>query len=125
MIRYVIPALVIAFTIFAFVDVLLTEDSRVRGLPKAIWAIIVIILSPIGGIIWFILGKEPAGRVAPPAAGRGGPVAPDDDPDFLYRLRMREAQDERIRQLERELADLDDDQPDGGRPDGDRPDSSR
>ena len=38
-------------------------------------------------------------------------VAPDDDPTFLSGLRREEEQNERIRQLEQELSDLDDDPP--------------
>lgn len=103
----VLAVVEIAFLIFSFVDVLLTDDSRVRGLPKVVWVFVVILVTPIGGILWFLLGKEPAVRAA-----RATPVAPDDDPDFLRRLGTQEDQDERIRRLEQELADLDDDQPD-------------
>ncbi len=101
----------IAFMIFAFVDVLLTQDWRVRGVPKIVWLVIVLLLSPIGGILWFFVGKEP---VDSPVARQHREVAPDDDPDFLARVRMKDDQDERIRELERQLAELDDEQPDSG-----------
>jgi hypothetical protein len=39
-------------------------------------------------------------------------MAPDDDPAFLRSLGSDQEQDERIRQLEQELADLDDDSKD-------------
>jgi hypothetical protein len=42
-----------------------------------------------------------------------GPVAPDDDPDFLRKLGREKAMEDRIEQLERELRDLDDDPPKG------------
>ncbi|CAN5178747.1 PLD nuclease N-terminal domain-containing protein [soil metagenome] len=102
----------LAFMIFAFVDVLLTQDWRVRGVPKVVWLIIVVLLSPIGGILWFFVGKEPVDAQAAPPQRRQ--VAPDDDPDFLARMRLRDEQDERIRKLEQELAELDDEQPDSG-----------
>jgi hypothetical protein len=95
----------IALVIFSFVDVLLTQKWRIRGVPRAVWAVIVVLLSPIGPILWFTLGKEPL-----PKGTVSG--APDDDPTFLANLRRDEDQDERIRRLEQELADLDDDQPD-------------
>lgn len=96
----------IAFMIFAFVDVLLAQNWRVRGVPKIVWLVIVLLLSPIGGILWFFIGKEPLDSESASAPRRR--VAPDDDPDFLARVRMKDDQDERIRELEQQLADLDD-----------------
>src|ERR1700712_4240084 len=102
----------LAFMIFAFVDVLLTQDWRIRGVPKIVWLVIVLLLSPIGGILWFFVGKEPIdGAVRPP---RRREIAPDDEPEFLAGVRVKEDQDERIRQLERELAEMDDEQTDPG-----------
>src|ERR1700712_1258399 len=91
----------LAFMIFAFVDVLLTQDWRIRGVPKIVWLIIVLLLSPIGGILWFFIGKEP---IDSPIGRAHRPLAPDDDPEFLARVRMKDDQDERIRQLEKPLA---------------------
>jgi hypothetical protein len=101
----ILAILDVAFLIFAAVDVLLTEQWRARGVPKIVWFFIVTLFSPIGGIIWFWAGKEPA-EAAPPRRT----LAPDDDKEFLRR--MSAEQDERIRRLERELAELDDDEPD-------------
>lgn len=97
-----------AFTIFAFIDCLRTEPSRVRALPKAVWALIVILFTPFGGILWFALGKERLS--ARPTNLRRAPRAPDDDPEFLRRLGADKQHDERIRDLEARLAELDDDQ---------------
>ncbi|HEY0260263.1 MAG TPA: PLD nuclease N-terminal domain-containing protein [Lacisediminihabitans sp.] len=99
----------LAFTIFAFVDCIRTRDENVRALPKILWAVLIVLLSPFGGILWFALGKErSAGR--PVQAQHGGMVAPDDDPAFLRRLGEDKAREERIRELEARLAELDDDQ---------------
>jgi hypothetical protein len=99
----------IAFMIFAFVDVLLTPNWRVRGVPKVVWVFIVLLLSPIGAILWFVIGKEKVDSAQAPPVRRE--VHPDDDPEFLARMRVKKDQDERIARLEQELADLDDDQP--------------
>lgn len=106
----IIVLIVLAFTIYAFVDCLVTSNSRIRTLPKAVWAIVVLIVAPIGGILWFALGKE---RLAG-AGSRPGRVvtAPDDDPAFLRRLAEEKEREERIKQLEQQLADLDDDHSD-------------
>lgn len=102
---YIVVGLVIvALSIYAAIDSLLTDRSRVRGLPKALWVIVILLLPVIGAVLWFLVGKD---------RGKGRPVlrqtAPDDDPEFLRRLGSEKEQEERIRRLEQELADLDDD----------------
>jgi hypothetical protein len=105
MIRVLPFILVIGLWVFAYVDLILTERSRVRALPKVAW-VFVIILPVLGALLWFIIGKERGDR-----GGQSRRVAPDDDPAFLANLRRDEEQDERIRRLEQELAELDDDPP--------------
>jgi hypothetical protein len=112
MTRFLIVLVVaaVAFTIYTLVDVLLTERTRVRAFPKPVWALGVVLLPVIGGILWLAVGKA---RRRGPAAR---PVAPDDDPAFLRTLSSdeiakRAEQEERLRRLEQELADLDDDPP--------------
>ena len=99
---------VIAFSIFALVDCLITDRSRIRGLPKAVWAVIIVVLAPLGGILWLVLGKDRGARVGYSRTVR----APDDDPEFLERLGADKERDERIQELEKRLAELDDDHDD-------------
>ena len=91
-------AIAVALIIFTFVDIALTESRRVRGVPKGFWFFIAL-LPILGTILWFAVGKEPAGATRY--------IAPDDDPSFLKTIRRDEEQDARIRQLEEELAQLD------------------
>jgi hypothetical protein len=102
---YVIGIVIaVALIVFTFVDIALTESRRIRGVPKGFWFFIAL-LPFIGTVLWFAVGKEPA------RATRY--LAPDDDPSFLKNVRRDEEQDERIRKLEEELAELDsDDEPD-------------
>ena len=102
----ILPFVVVALDVFAVVDVILTDVRRVRALNKVAWVIIIVVLPVIGAILWFFLGKERQDR-----GGEPRQVAPDDDPNFLRNLRRDEEQDERIRRLEQELAELDDDPP--------------
>lgn len=104
----ILTVLFVAFTIFAFVDCLRTENSRIRALPKILWAALIVIVTPFGGILWFALGKQRRGAAASGVASRGM-KAPDDDPDFLRQLGADTQRDERIRDLEARLAELDDD----------------
>jgi hypothetical protein len=91
-----------AFWVYSIVDCALQPATRHRGVPKSAWIAIVLLLPVLGGILWFVIGR--GGRAS--AAARR---APDDDPDFLGRLDARAVadQDERIRRLEAELAELD------------------
>ena len=102
----IVPFIVVGLYVFAIVDLVLTEHSRVRTFPKIAWGF-VIIIPVVGALLWFIFGKDRGGD----RGGERRTVAPDDDPAFLANLRRDEEQDERIRRLEQELAELDDDPP--------------
>ena len=92
--------------VFAIIDLLLIDRGRVRAFPKAVWIVIIVALPFVGAILWFVVGRSwDRGSTG----GERRVVAPDDDPAFLRELRLQEDQDERIRRLEPELADLDDD----------------
>ena len=97
---------VIGLYVFAWVDLALTDRARVRALPKLVW-VVVILLPVVGALLWLTIGKQRGGA----RGGERRTVAPDDDPSFLANLRRDEEQDERIRRLEQELAELDDDPP--------------
>jgi hypothetical protein len=112
----VIAVIELLLLVVAIVDIVLIDPSRVRGLPKWAWAIICVLLAIVGPLLWFFVGRERLeprnhGRYATEgaaAAPRSGPRAPDDDPDFLDRLSREQQQEQRIRDLERRLKDLDD-----------------
>lgn len=90
--------------VFAVIDVVLIERSRVRAFPKLVWILVILAIPFVGALLWFFVGHDWR-------RNRGGErrvVAPDDDPAFLRSLSAEEEQAERIRRLEQELADLDD-----------------
>ncbi|WP_150958099.1 PLD nuclease N-terminal domain-containing protein [Microbacterium testaceum] len=90
------------FWVYTIVDCAVQSPSRHRGVSKPAWLAIVILLPVLGGILWFAIGR---GRATQTVVRR----APDDDPEFLGRMTAsaRAEQDERIRRLEEELAQLD------------------
>ncbi|MDR6692090.1 hypothetical protein J2X55_003028 [Microbacterium sp. 1154] len=92
------------FWVYTIVDCAVQSPSRHRGVNKTAWMAIVILLPVLGGILWFAIGR---GRATQTVVRR----APDDDPEFLGRMTAsaRAEQDERIRRLEEELAQLDSD----------------
>lgn len=100
MLRAIPAILSIAIAIFALADCIQTADDKVRGLPKWAWIVLIVLIPWIGPITWLIVGKDRTGGSGR-GPGRGGPqrtgpLAPDEDPEFLRRL------DEDIRRERRE-----------------------
>lgn len=95
---------VLILSIYTLVDAALFERSRIRGLPRWVWIFVIVLVPVIGPVLWLLVGRGRRG-----ASRSRGPraVAPDDDPDFLKGLDREKTQQERIRQLEKDLADLD------------------
>jgi hypothetical protein len=112
----VLAPIIVLLMIFSVVDIAVIERSRVRFLPKGAWILLAIILPIVGPLLWFVVGRGRPGEsnsVAAPSgtSSRLGPIAPDDDPDFLGRLHREQEQEERIRELEKRLGELGDDKP--------------
>jgi Phospholipase_D-nuclease N-terminal len=78
----------------ALIDCLAVEKERIRGLPRALWVVVILAFSPIGAIAWYVAGRPlrpvgPAPSRRPPTPFATGPSrrpAPDDDPEFLAGL---------------------------------------
>jgi len=108
LLRYLPVIATVVLLIAAIVDIVRIEPGRVRSLPKPIWALVAVAIPIIGPVLWFAVGREP---VEPRNHGRyrEAPKAPDDDLEFLQRLNREQEQEQRIRDLERRLSDLDGD----------------
>lgn len=119
----------VALWVAGFIDALTSDASRVRLMPKAVWAILILLFGGFGSLAWFFLGRprgagtegsrsfggfsgfgQPSGGGARPsvfgranrpdradsdslggwqlggAGRRTGPIAPDDDPEFLRQI---------------------------------------
>ncbi len=74
----------IAITVFAVIDAILTPREQLPG--KVWWVLGIILLPVVGPLAWLAVGR----RARRGSGGSGGtpqpPVAPDDDPDFLRGL---------------------------------------
>lgn len=127
MVRWIVIGTVgiVAFTVYALVDLFMTHTPRVRAFPKPVWIAVIVALPVVGPVLWLLVGKARAKKPQPPKTGR----TPDDDASFLSAI-DREESDERIRRLEEELRKLDDEpKPEGsagepglpGAPDQDSP----
>jgi hypothetical protein len=76
----------LAFTVYCLIDVVRSEDTGVRGLPKLVWVGLVLVFPLAGGIAWFVAGRPRGSRpMGVDRIGRAKPrvLGPDDDPDFL------------------------------------------
>ena len=85
---------VLALWAYCIFDVISTDESLMRNMPKVLWLIVVIILPTVGSVAWLLLGR-PIGAglrpgdtstYTPPRPRSPRPLAPDDDPAFLARL---------------------------------------
>jgi len=97
----------LALAVFAVTDIAILERDRVRHLPKPVWVILAILLPVAGPLLWFLFGRTRPGRerVSRPIVG------PEDDPAFFAKLQRDDEAEQRIRELEQQLRDLDDDKP--------------
>jgi hypothetical protein len=87
----------VGLMIYALVDCWRSDESEVRGLPRPMW--LLFILVPIaGGVAWLVYGA-PRGHGARTVRSSMRVAAPDDDPEFLRSL---EAQARERRRSERE-----------------------
>ncbi|WP_345800164.1 PLD nuclease N-terminal domain-containing protein [Microbacterium sp. AZCO] len=96
----ILAVLAVAFWVFTIVDCSAQPAIRHRGVGKPVWILIVVLLPVIGGVMWLVLGRSRVNAA-------GSRSAPDDDLEFLGRIGTQSDQDERIRRLEEELAQLD------------------
>lgn len=97
MVRYLPFLLELALLLYALVDCISTQDLRVRNLPKLAWIAIIVLIPIVGPLAWLFAGRPPReGRsgwpLRPGPAGRG-PIAPDEDPEFLAYLKRRNERD--------------------------------
>lgn len=93
----------VALTVYALVDLFVTQSSRVRAFPKAVWIAVIVVMPVIGALLWLFIGKNPRG------SKQTTPMFPDDDMGFLGRI-DRESAEDRIRRLEEELRQLDEEE---------------
>lgn len=118
-------------TVAALISCLSAEEGQIKALPRIAWVIIILLFSPIGAIVFFVVGREHAGHPkqtwrpgsgfpeAQRPAGDRRPMAPDDDPVFLKQLSKQQAEDrELMRKWEDDLKRREEemrkrDQPDG------------
>ena len=107
--------LALVLWVYCIFDVIASEESLVRHMPKLVWLVVVIFLPTIGSLAWLILGRPAAASFVPgatqarrtrPAQPRTrrtrAPAGPEDSPEFIAEMheranRLRREQERRLR----------------------------
>ncbi len=127
MIRILPAVLEVALLVFGLIDCVMADQARIRNLPRWAWILLIVIVPFVGVIAWLLAGRpQRAARrtpPVPPGPTPSGPTwerppylrpaAPDDDPEFIARLKRTNADHERmmkrweedLRRREEELRD--------------------
>lgn len=82
--RVVLLLIVIGLIVYSLIELYQSDSSRVRLMPRWLWAAAIIALPGVGALGWLFLGRPT--KDSGPQNGRQRPLAPDDDPDFLRGL---------------------------------------
>ena len=103
MLRVLLFLLALGVVVYALIDVVTSPSDEVRSLPKLVWLLVIVVIPVLGAVAWLVLGRpapapggnggggglrarlphpEPRG----PSGYSAGPIAPDDDPEFLRKL---------------------------------------
>ena len=113
MLRVLPVVILIALYVYVLIDLATSPSPQVRTRPKLVWRLVILVIPVLGAVAWLVLGRP---RTAPGGGGGGGgglrsrlpgpeprgpsgyaqgPVAPDDDPDFLRKIDEKRRRDER------------------------------
>lgn len=100
--RYLGTLLLIGLIVFCVIEIVRSDDDERLGVHPALWVLLVVLFPLVGCIVWLAVSRTRRGSRAQrgfpgPAQAPPAPVAPDDDPEFLWRLeqerRRRQAED--------------------------------
>lgn len=94
-----------ALWVYCLLDVIMTDESRIRNLSKGTWVFIVLVTSVVGSVAWLVAGRpEGPARGLPYKGNTGRPnsafpeydrpgrfvaTSPEDDEAFLRQVRER------------------------------------
>ena len=85
--RFLPAILLIVLAIYCWIELAQSDPGEVRQLPRGLWGLLIAVplVGPVG---WLVYGRPNGEAVpAPKQRERPRPLAPDDDPEFLRRLK--------------------------------------
>ncbi|MFP3714570.1 PLD nuclease N-terminal domain-containing protein [Puerhibacterium sp. TATVAM-FAB25] len=99
MVRLLLFLVVLGIVVYALADLTSAKEEETGGMPKWGWALLIVLLPGAGAAGWLLFRRLQRTAPAPGRAARPGrrpkPVAPDDDPEFLWRLEQERRRRER------------------------------
>ena len=62
---------ILALWLFCLIDVIVTDDYRIRNMPKSVWVLVVVLLPTVGSVAWLVAGRPGISslRQRPPVSG--------------------------------------------------------
>ncbi|MGQ4527003.1 PLD nuclease N-terminal domain-containing protein [Dermabacteraceae bacterium P9123] len=129
--RVLLAVSYVALLVFAVADCILTPQEEVRGIPKPLWIMLIVLVPWAGPLVWLIVGHERGnkrvrkemtdklGDVLQRGAKKPRPTAPDEDPEFLRRLDEQARKRKRERERDQETRRDEAGESDAGNPDED------
>jgi len=66
--------------VFCVADCILSDEARVRSLPKLLWLLIVLVLPDVGSVLWLVLGRPKGAARSMPYKGNAGVPTKYDRP---------------------------------------------
>ncbi|WP_298454602.1 PLDc N-terminal domain-containing protein [uncultured Cellulomonas sp.] len=93
----------LGLVVYSVLDVWRSESDERYGISRVLWILLIVLLPVLGSIAWLVARSQARARGAgggsggtrPRAPRPGprrppGPLAPDDDPEFLWRLEQQQ-----------------------------------
>ena len=101
MARMLIAIIVIytALALYSLFDCISFDSSRIKMMPKAAWAAIILFLPVVGIVLWYLFGR--GGALQGANGSEPVPNAPDNDPEYLKKI-SDDIELRRLRELQRQ-----------------------
>jgi hypothetical protein len=102
MLRMLPFLLLLVLAVFCLVEAISARPDRVRNLPKWAWIVLILLFPLLGSIAWLVVGRPAPvapGSSFPPRQAPPRATNPEDDAEFLRKVRER-AEEQRRKHAE-------------------------
>lgn len=94
----------VALTVYAIVDCAMFDAKRTKVMQKPIWLVVILLIPVIGPLLWMFIGKG-SGLVGEGLDSQAQVIP--DDVNYISSPEEESAHDARIRELEEQMRELD------------------